>query len=181
MEHKNLIEYLPDFLAGIREMKLIMGAEQPEIAQLVVQQQLNLSDQFILTASEIGLERFERAYGIIKQPGATAQERRFQLLAKFSEGSLYNLWYLKERLAFLCGADGYSLRLEPGAYYIEIKVALTSKHMLEAVAEMIDEVIPCNLIRSVDLLYNTHDKLGGLTHGTLSTYTNKDIRSEAIV
>jgi len=180
MEHKKLIDYLPEFLAAIREMKLIASAEQPEITLLLGYVNEGLQNQFVIDANEAGLMRYEALLGIENKQGITLDERRFSVLAKLGENGIYNLQYLKDRLAALCGEDGYSLRVDENRYFIEIKVALVSKNNLRAVAEMVDQIIPCNLIRSVDLLYNQHELFSLHKHADLCPYTHDYLRNEVM-
>jgi len=88
---------------------------------------------------------------------------------------------LKRMLTTLTGsADGYAVELLPNIYTLNVKLALTSKNAFNSVADMLNRVIPANLIFNVLIMYNQHITLQPFTHQQLHKYTHYGIRNEVL-
>lgn len=180
MENKEIIEYLPEYIQEYQEIKQIMSTEQTELNDLWDEFEITMDNQFVVDANEQGVERYEKILNITKKPGQTLEERKFVILVKMNEQLPYTMNALKKKLENLCGEDGYSIVLQNGIYKITIKVELTAKNNLDAVKEMLDRVIPCNMICVVELIYNTYEKLEDFTHQALAVYTHNQLRNEVL-
>lgn len=55
-----IIDYLPAVLCNVPEFKALMAAEQPEIEALWAEQKSVLENQFLVSATELGVKRWER-------------------------------------------------------------------------------------------------------------------------
>ncbi|MCQ4637151.1 YmfQ family protein [Anaerovorax odorimutans] len=180
MEHKKLIEYYPQHLAKYREFKAITAAEQIELDSILAEINQGLENQFVETADEEAISRYEKIYSVEPMPGATLEERRFNLMARLTEQTPYTQRKLAEMLAALCGENGYVLSLDIGNYAVQVGVELTAKNNELAVKRLMGNVLPCNLTWQVGLLYNQHSKLARFTHGQLSAYTHQALREEVL-
>ncbi|MFQ8776833.1 MAG: hypothetical protein ACLR78_04640 [Roseburia sp.] len=56
----------------------------------------------------------------------------------------YNYAFLNQKLKELCGAE-YTLDLTLPARHVTVKVGLAQKNQYDVVAEMLEEIVPCNL------------------------------------
>ena len=61
---RQIIDYLPYVLRDVVEYRQLMEAEQPELAALWAAQDKVLADQYIVTATEYGISRWEAILGI---------------------------------------------------------------------------------------------------------------------
>ncbi|ABX43306.1 YmfQ family protein [Lachnoclostridium phytofermentans] len=174
----NLISYVPGVLQEVREFKAITTVENPEIDNLSVSLGLALNNQFIGYLDNYGCSRWETMLAIKPLDTDTLQERNFRILARVNEQLPYTYRSLEERLADLCGKDGYSIVMDKAKYILNVRIAQSAKKNFSAVAELLDRITPCNLILSISLLYNTHNMVGGFTHNQLSAYTYGQIREE---
>lgn len=106
--------------------------------------------------------------------------RNFRIHARLLEDKPYTYRTLCKQLAALCGSDGYTIKLDHDAYTLTVRVALKSKQFWNEAEQMLERVVPLNLILDVDLMYNTHGiiKGTGLTRGQLAKYTHKELREE---
>ncbi len=177
---KSLNEYLPNHLRDIREFKAINEAEQIETDALHAEIDAVLDNQFINDANEDGLARYEEEYAISKQPLATLDERKFAILFKINEQTPYTERALNAQLSFFCGEDGYSYVLSHNDYSISVKLALSAKNNFNIVEEMLERMLPCNLSRTVTLMYNQYQATGQYTHAALSAYTHTYLRNEVM-
>ena len=76
MERK-LIDYLPYVIRDYAEFQGIMGSEQPEIEKAWNTTDDLLDNQFIPTAGNMGLSRWEKILGITPKGTDSLEDRRF--------------------------------------------------------------------------------------------------------
>lgn len=180
MANRQLIDYLPPFIQEYVEMKHIMSTEQPEIDDLWTACDDVLNEQFILYASEVGVKRWESLIGITPKDTDSLDERRFKILSKMNQELPYTMTKLQEALTALCGAGNFSVKLQPADYYIEIRLALTKSKEYQDALDLLDKMIPANLIPNVSIMFNTHEVLGEFRHMELSSFTHEQLRNETL-
>lgn len=177
---KKLQDYLPEILLKTYEFPLLCDTEQPEFDRLSAAADETLSDQFVETAGERGLARYEQIFGITPMDTDTLDERRFKVLAKINAQLPFSVRRLRQQLATLCGDDGYKLELDGGKYTLTVKVALTAKRNQQAVEELLADIVPANMVCTTSLLYNQHADLTRFTHAQLALLTHFEIREEVL-
>lgn len=177
---KRLQEYLPEILLKTYEFPLLCDTEQPEFDRLSAAADETLSDQFVETAGERGLARYEKNFGITPMDTDTLDERRFRVLTKINAQLPFSIRRLRQQLATLCGADGYKLEVNGGVYTLTVKVALTAKRNQQAVEELLADIVPANMVCTTSLLYNQHADLTRFTHAQLTLLTHFEIREEVL-
>ena len=181
MNDVNLLEYLPDYLKNVSELKRICATEDEEM-QIVEQIHDKLVDVcFLSSCSKTGIRRYEKMLKVIPLESDTLEDRRFRLLSKWNNAIPYNYAYLVQQLILLCGENGYKLVLDIEKYTMTVKVALISKNMMESVKALLEQVVPCNILLEVGLLYNTYQFLEAYTYEQLGTYTYGDLREEVLI
>lgn len=177
---KKLQDYLPPILLKTYEFPLLCDTEQPEIDRLRDAADAVLDAQFISTAGETAIARYEKIFGITPMDTDTLAERRFKVLAKINAQLPFSVRRLRQQLETLCGADGYKLELDGGKYTLTVKVALTAKRNQQAVEEMLADIVPANMVCTTSLLYNQHADLTRFTHAQLALLTHFEIREEVL-
>lgn len=65
-------------------------------------------------------------------------------------------------------------------YNIKVGVALTRKNNFDDVKNLLQEIIPANLVIDLSLMYNQHFTIGQYKHSELSAWTHDYIRSEVL-
>ena len=177
---KKLNEYLPSILLKTYEFPLLCDTEQQEFDRLNTAVDEVLDAQFVSTAGERGIERYEQIFSIVPQDTDTLDERRFRVLAKINAQLPFSIRRLRQQLATLCGEDGYKLELDGGRYTLTVKVALTAKRNQQAVEELLANIVPANMVCTTSLLYNQHADLTRFTHAQLALLTHFEIREEVL-
>ena len=177
---KKLQDYLPPVLLKTYEFPLLFDTEQPEIDRLHDAADAVLDAQFISTAGETAIARYEKIFGITPMDTDTLAERRFMVLAKINAQLPFSVRRLRQQLETLCGADGYKLELDGDRYTLTVKVALTAKRNQQAVEELLADVVPANMVCTTSLLYNQHSDLTRFTHAQLAALTHFAIREEVL-
>lgn len=175
----DLSGYLPGALRNVREMRAIMQAETPEVQAIWAVCEDCMNDQFLSEATENGIARREKMLNITPQATDTLADRRFRLRSRYADGAPYTRKSLHALLASLCGTDGYVLNIITKEFTVEVKVALDAKSQKKAVAELLERVLPYNMIFSVDLLYNTWSGANAYTWADVSAHTWKNLKEEA--
>ena len=177
---KKLQDYLPPILLKTYEFPLLCDTEQSEIDRLRDAADAVLDAQFISTAGETAIARYEKIFGITPMDTDTLAERRFKVLAKINAQLPFSVRRLRQQLATLCGADGYKLELDGDRYTLTVKVALTAKRNQQAVEELLADIVPANMVCTTSLLYNQHADLTRFTHAQLAALTHFAIREEVL-
>lgn len=178
MERK-LIDYLPIYVQSFAEIRAIMNAEQISVETTWTGAENVMNDQFITLATENGVKRWESILGITPKANFTLDERKFLILARLNEQLPYTKESLESALTSLCGADGYTLKIDSDKYEMVVKLALDNENNVSAVVDLLDKMIPANIVKNV-MLFNTNLILADFTHEQLATYTHKELREEIL-
>ena len=177
---KKLQDYLPPILLKTYEFPLLCETEQPEIDRLHDAADAVLDAQFLSTAGEYAIQRYEKIFGVVPQDTDTLDERRFKVLTKINTQLPFSVRRLRQQLATLCGEAGYKLEVNGGVYTLTVKVALTAKRNQQAVEELLADIAPANMVCTTSLLYNQHADLTRFTHAQLALLTHFEIREEVL-
>lgn len=177
---KKLQDYLPPILLKTYEFPLLCDTEQPEIDRLHDAADAVLDAQFLSTAGEYAIQRYEKIFGVVPQDTDTLDERRFKVLTRINTQLPFSVRRLRQQLATLCGEDGYKLEVSGGKYTLSVKVALTAKRNQRAVEELLADIVPANMVCTTSLLYNQHADLARFTHAQLALLTHFEIREEVL-
>ena len=93
-----LISYLPPFLQEYREVRAALEAEDPEFRLVWEGTDYVLRNEFILTADEYGISRFEKLLGIVPVKGEDLESRRMAVFGRWYNVRPYTWRMLLERL-----------------------------------------------------------------------------------
>lgn len=146
MRKVDLWYYLPPFLKEFLEMREILGAEEPEFQELVKQYDDVLKDNFIVTATERGIARFESTLGIRPDASASLETRRSAVLTKWWDVTPYTLRTLKNRIAMIQGNSNIQISFDKGnPYCIQIVTRLETAGQVDDLAYIIQTMLPANL------------------------------------
>lgn len=159
---------------------MLCNTEQREFDRLNTAVDEVLDTQFVSTAGERGIARYEKIFGITPMDTDTLDERRFRVLAKINAQLPFSIRRLRQQLSTLCGEDGYKLEVNGGVYTLTVKVALTAKRNQQAVEELLADIVPANMVCTTSLLYNQHADLTRFTHAQLAALTHFAIREEVL-
>lgn len=172
--------YWPEVLSSLKEFQAIAMAENPELTDLWTDIGNAFNDQYVNDATEDGVKRYESILKIVPKATETLNERKFKILTRYNEQLPYTYKALQERLDTLCGPDGYTVELNLPVYEVKVRVRLSAQSSFNAVDDLLDNIVPMNMIIDLDLLYNKHSQLAAYTHAELSVYTHDQLRKEVI-
>lgn len=173
-----LIEHLPPFMRDFAEIQHITNAEQPEFDNLLEYINQAYLDITILTATEKGIKHWENVIGVRPKDTETLEERRFRVMTMLNQELPYTVRKLHETLTVICGAENYAIDLQPQNYHIDVKLGLANANNYDRVVELLNNVIPANLTRTVSIQYTKNSVISRFTHSQLKQYTHHQLRSE---
>ncbi len=177
---RQLINYLPYVVRDYAEFQGIMGGEQPEFETAWSAADDLLDNQFISTAGNLGISRWEKILGIHAKGTDSLDDRRFRILTRLNEQLPYSLKQLRTILESLCGAGNYSAEIAEESYILVVKIGLAAKNNFDDVDAMLHRVVPENIVIDLSQLYNTHEELTPYTHSELSAFTHEQLRNEVM-
>lgn len=179
MENKRkLIDYLPPFLREFREMSYLMASEQEEINRVISASEDVLNDQFISTATERGISRWESTLGIKPKGTATLEERRFAIITKMNRELPYTHKKLEETLTMICGVGNFEVDIQEDKYHVEVKLGLANQNNYQQVVDLLTNMLPANMTQTVQILFNTNSVVSKFKHSELINYTHDMLRKE---
>ena len=175
-----MIELLPPYLRQYKEMQQIMSVEDTEIETINNTHNQLVDNRYITTCDETGIKRFETMLHITPLLNDTLADRKLRCITKWNQKLPYNYSVLENKIAQLCGSDGYSLELNFSSFELTVKLALGVKNQFDIVKNMVIEMVPCNIVTNIQLMYNTHEILKTKTHSQLASFTYGQVREEVL-
>lgn len=134
-------QYLP--------LKLVTGAENKIFQDALSELKKIDNNEFIQTADTDGLRRFEKMLGIISYPEESLDIRRNRILAKWNDELPYTINALKKKLDIVCGEYQYEIQCKFNEYQMEIVTHLKNYGQIDEFYNIIDYMVPCNIILSI--------------------------------
>lgn len=173
------LEY-PSIILNIDQIKALYDIE--EITGRKIETSIDNLDKDINinSSTENGISRRESILGIEPLNTDTLEDRRFRVAIKWNDTYPYTLPNLKKRLNELVGDGNYSLEIDNTIPKMVARIALDRKEMYTAAYEMIEKIVPLNIILDINLMYNTHSDLSRYTHEQLSKMTHTQIKEEVM-
>ncbi len=143
----SLLAYLPPFMQDFTEIAATLNAEDPEFVIVWDSADRVLKNQFIATADEYGISRFEKILKILPFKEDTLESRRSRVQNRWFNDMPCTLRTLVYRLTTLCADHGFTLtKYFTDAYTLEIHTDLELFGQVEEFERIIGSVIPCNLV-----------------------------------
>lgn len=91
-----LMDYLPDYYQGVREMDRLLNGEQLTLDELETFVRQFLSNQFVTTADETGVKLMESELSIIPNSTDTLQQRKNVILLRLLPPAAITWPYFKQ-------------------------------------------------------------------------------------
>lgn len=176
----DILEHWPPILQQIKEFIEIAKVENPYLEWLWNKIEEILDNQFIVSANEEGLARYERMLKLSVPATDTIETRRFRLLTKYQEQNPFTYKVLMNLLNSLLGEGKYVLNRDVVNKTLTVKLELTVKGQFDAVVDMLERIVPQNMILTVELRYNTWEKIKSHTWGGSKTHTWGQLKEEVI-
>lgn len=141
-----LIDYLPPFMQEYQEVKEALNSENTEFKMLWNAANKVLLNEFIETADEYGIGRFEKELGILPYKEDTLESRRARVHSRWFISIPYTMKSFLAKLIALCGEHNFTLTKQFCVYHMEIEMQLGLFGQVEELERLIGLMIPCNLV-----------------------------------
>lgn len=142
----DLVSYLPPFMADFREMSETLKAENSQFKIVWDATDRALSNEFIATADEYGISRFESILGILPSKEDTLESRRTRVQMRWFTTIPYTLKSLISKMVSLCGESDFSVTVESDRYRVTVETAFEQYGQTDEVEKLLDTMIPCNMV-----------------------------------
>ena len=94
----DLMSYLPEYLQEYKELEKALKAQQPEVQKLAEATERIKNNQFITTADEEGIRKFETMLEVTALDNDTLENRKFRVLSRWNNTIPYTAAVLRKRL-----------------------------------------------------------------------------------
>lgn len=176
----NAIDYLPEYMRELREIKELYGAVQAELDRGYEEKDAALEECFALLCRSFGLERLEKMLGITPLPTDSVEDRRLRVLTLLNGDTPYTFKRIYEKLVFLCGEGNVNMDYAKEIYTLRVMLQLKAKNRFNTVLEMLKKMLPCNISLKCSLAYNRHRDLSVFTHEQLAAISHRGLFEEVL-
>ena len=144
---RELIKYLPYIYRDYLEYQGICGGEQPEIDAAWDSTEQCMDEQFIPSAGDYGLSRWEAMLGITPDDSDTLETRRERILSLLAlDQTPYTITWLREWLEEKFGEGKTTATVEDYTLWIEyLDLGTDAVELTDAIADDLEQIIPVNL------------------------------------
>lgn len=174
----DLVSYLPPYLQQYnQETVAALEAENPEFRLIWESSDRVLYNEFIATADEYGISRFEKILNILPSKEDTLESRRARVQSRWFTEIPYTLKALISKLIALCGDSNFEITKDFLYYKIGIETNLELFGQVEELEHIIETMLPCNMVvDSVNKIPCDADGVafwgGGIVNAVSVTITN---------
>lgn len=155
----DLVSYLPPFLAEFREITAALQAENPEFTLIWDAADRVLKNEFIETADENGIARFEKLLKIYPELTDTIELRRTRIMARWFTALPYTLRMLIKKLASVCGENNFTVETDFEHYRIKVETMFELAGEIKEVEDLLERMVPANIV------IDTRNKIAAETSG----------------
>lgn len=146
----DLASYLPPFMQTYKEPVAAIEAENNEFQIIWKATDKVLKNRFISTADEYGISRFEKMLSIYPTEDDNLESRRSRVQSKWFDMIPYTVKMLNKKLIALCGDTDFTITKDYSNYRIEIMTHLGLSGQVEELEQIINYMIPCNMVVVLD-------------------------------
>lgn len=146
MREVELVSYLPPYLQEYKEMTAALEAEDPEFVLVWRAADRVLQNEFIESADEYGIARFEKIMKILPSSEDTIESRRARVQSRWFDMIPYTMKMLIKKLTALCGNTDFTITKDYDNYRIKIITHLELFSHVEELERIVTEMMPCNMV-----------------------------------
>ena len=166
MNPHKINKYVPEFLREIAELKAVYSADDVQLDNLGISRLKVIRSQFIESADEEAISRYERMLKISPPGTDTLEDRRFRLRTYAADRRPYTERALYDFLTELCGEGNVSIDIDVDTYAADIVITAATKSQYLSAERLIESILPCNLGIKMSLVFERRGAvyIGGLAH-----------------
>ena len=145
-----LKKYLPEFISEIKEFQELDKTVSIEIDELRTKIFQIQENQFIETANEEGLSRYEKMLSIPYSEDVAT--RRFNILNKYNSTIPFTMMWLTNTLNTTLGKGNFLLDMNYNQYTLTISIVKSKEQLIESLKRDLRKRIPANLVLNINVL-----------------------------
>lgn len=145
-----LVSYLPPYLQEYEQQNAALTAENPEFILVWNAVDKVLYNEFIATADEYGISRFEDMLGILPFAEDTLESRRTRIQSRWFTSIPYTMKSLLTKLITLCGKNNFTVTKQFEKYQIRIETNLELFGQVDELENIVSKMFPCNTVPVLD-------------------------------
>ena len=142
----DLVSYLPPFMTEFKEIRAALEAENQEFVLVWKAAGRVLQNEFLASADEYGISRFEKILEILPSIEDTLESRRARVQARWMNTIPYTFRSLIEKMIALCGETDFKIIKDYYHYRIEFQTSLILYGQVEELERILERMLPCNLV-----------------------------------
>ena len=155
----------------IRELYAVNDLQESELEQQIDKAEQNMQ----ISSMDIDMCRIiEKEMGLKGQDNDTVEEKRFRILGIENEQTPYTLATLKRRLEQIVGTGMVEISISDSTF--KVRVALAQKKAIDFVKNVLENIVPLDMMIDADVMWNTHSMLSSYTHVQLKEHTHAELK-----
>ena len=143
---RQLKNYLPFIVREYDVYEALMAAEQPELSLAWDSYDLTFANQFIDTADNYGLSRWETMLQIVPQAGDTIESRRIKIKAKLNTIVPYTIRALIQKVDALADGEPYTVNIAEATYILHIITQWETNGKVDGLKDILERMVPVNIV-----------------------------------
>ena len=164
----DITAYLPEYMKEYREIKEKGGEKNPELKAAADNVSALGYEFFAETASQRGVERFEKILDITPSDEESLDYRKFRIKTRLA-GIRQSVEAI---LDSLIPNGGWVVEHDEQSFKLTVGLSLINRSYLEEAGIMLDKLLPANIEIECGMLYSTHRALSMYKHSQLKAYTH---------
>lgn len=165
-------------ILGIKEIQRLYEINERQREELQENLKKISDDMQIRSMSMEMCKLKEKDIDIKGQDDDTVEDKRFRIKGAENERTPYTLEILRKRLDEMVGEDRVKINISNQT--VQAKIALESKKSFSFVNDMLDQIIPLDMLIETEIMWNSHNTLAAFTHQFLSTKKHIEIKEEKL-
>lgn len=165
----------PEIIKNIPDIKQIYDINEMQGDTLDQTVEQIDSDMNIDEMDASTVERWETILKIVPARSDMLDVRRFRIKTKITDSMPYTYRALERKLDDMC-AGAYDIVIDRINQSIKVNLGLASQKKINDVMNMLEEMVPLDMIIDTSVLYNAHGYLAQYPHCILAQFTHKELR-----
>lgn len=147
----DLVSYLPQFLEKYKETNLTLTAENPEFVLVWKAADRALKNEFIATADEYGISRFEKMLGIYPMYTDDLETRRMRVKNRWFNATPYTIRTLRMKICELLGGEHHFIISSDfvDKYELFLYVFSLDDSQTEELEYLLSTMVPANIVKNI--------------------------------
>ena len=139
--------YIPRIYSGFTEMESLISSEDSILDNAEAAKKNLENNQFVLTASEYGIEQYENMLGIIPNPATeTLQFRRDRIINRVSMTPPFTFRFLKKKLDEIIGVGKWKAYIDFSTYTLYVESSANNQIWFEEIIITMSNLKPANIV-----------------------------------